>query len=290
MRAAASPADPSAPADLRTIEPLAQYVPQTSCDPHTRPGSQKLGDLLTAAYPGTTFASAYDCATDGTISEHYEGRAVDWMVSVHDKIQHTGARAVIKWLFATDRYGNDFARARRLGVMYIVWNDRIWGSWDGSWHPYRDCADTPQSAYDNGCHRTHMHISLSWEGALGATSFWTGSPAGTDYGPCVRDGLNWAANHKRVHHHPCAAHTGLTAAPGDNARYRGLVTYAGARVRRGYDGPIVSAVQAALRITVTGHFGKRTRTAVEAFQTAHGLAPRGRTNLRTWRALLAAVK
>src|SRR4051794_940382 len=94
------------------IEPLADYVPQTSCDPSAKPGSVALGNLLVRTYRGTSFGSAYACATDGTVSEHYEGRAVDWMASVRNKTQLGQARAFLSWLFAKDRAGHANAKAR----------------------------------------------------------------------------------------------------------------------------------------------------------------------------------
>ena len=84
-----------------------------------------------------------------------------------------------------DKAGNRYANARRLGVMYIIWNDKMWSSYRPSegWRPYSSCADTPASAYDTACHRNHIHLSLSWEGANGRTSFWTKQVAPSRLGP-----------------------------------------------------------------------------------------------------------
>ena len=86
------------------------------------------------------------------------------------------------------------ANARRLGVMYIIWNNRIWGAYrpaDG-WRPYRAAPSTPSPGSDTACHRNHVHLSLSWAGAMGRTSWWTQAVAGPDYGPCRVPDLNWA--------------------------------------------------------------------------------------------------
>lgn len=285
--ASAAPSGPPAPPAMRTIEPLAAYVPQTSCDPHTKPGAAKLGNLLTAKYPGTIYYSPRPC--DRSVSEHYEGRAIDWMVHQNNKTQKADGDAVLKWLFATDKYGNKYAEARRLGVMYIVYNNRIWGAWDEKWEPYDNCAKTPQAAYDNSCHRTHMHLSLSWAGAMAQTSFWTGRVAATDYGPCVLKGLNWAPNRKGANPRPCAEYPRLTAAKASSALYRALVPFAGARVSYGSTGPIVSVIQRAVGLKADGDFGPQTRTAVKAWQTAHHIAASGKTYTTTWRALLASL-
>lgn len=189
-----------------TIEGYAAYVGQTSCDPHIKSGTAKLGALLEKTYPSTNWTATYACGTDGSQSEHYEGRAIDWMVSVRNW-QRAKARAFHKWLLATDKYGNTAAMARRLGVMYIIFNDSIWGSWDGRWQEYHGCWSKRLSAraYDNSCHRTHMHISLSWNGARGKTTFWARHVSPTDYGPCLRKGKRYA---------PKWTHVNLAGCPG----------------------------------------------------------------------------
>ena len=177
-----------------TIEDLASYVGQTSCDPHIKRGTKALANLLTTTYSGTSWMSTYACGTDGSQSEHYEGRAIDWMVSATQHKTRVEARSFLKWLLAPDRYGNAHAMARRLGVMYVIFNNRMWGSWSGRWEEYNGCAakKMQKAAYDNYCHRTHVHISLSWNGARGKTSFWTGRVYPTDYGPCVKKGHKYA--------------------------------------------------------------------------------------------------
>lgn len=190
-----------------TIESLATYVGQTSCDPHIKRGTAELGALLSRTYPGIYWGSTYACGTDGSQSEHYEGRAIDWMASVRNPQQHADARAFILWLLAPDKYGNQFAMARRLGVMYLIYNNRMWGAWSGQWEQYNGCQAKKMqaSAYDNACHRTHVHISLSWNGARGLTTFWTGRVSPTDYGPCLKKGHKYA---------PAWTRANLTGCPG----------------------------------------------------------------------------
>ncbi len=58
--------------------------------------------------------------------------------------------------------------------MYVIHNKMIWGVYrekDG-WRP-------------SSGHTDHIHISFSWNGARGNTSFWTGKLQPTDYGPCA---------------------------------------------------------------------------------------------------------
>jgi hypothetical protein len=56
--------------------------------------------------------------------------------------------------------------ARRLGVMYIIWNGRIWGSYRAAegWRSYGGANP----------HTDHVHFSFSRAGALKQTSYWTG--------------------------------------------------------------------------------------------------------------------
>lgn len=195
-----------------SIEDLAAYVGQTSCDPHIKTGTRKLGNLLSRTYPGIYWGSTYACGTDGSQSEHYEGRAIDWMASVSSKWQHHDAVTFIKWLLATDRYGNRFAMARRLGVMYVIYDNRMWGAWDGKWENYNGCQakKMQKAAYANSCHRTHVHISLSWNGARGKTTFWTGRVTQTDWGPCLtksqRKHHRYAHKWKAPNHNGCGWH------------------------------------------------------------------------------------
>ena len=272
------------------IEALADYVAQSSCDPVAKPGSIALANLLRSAYPRTTAASAYACATDGTVSEHYEGRAVDWMVSIRNATQYAQAKSFRDWLLAKDRTGHPFANARRLGVMYIVFYNRIWGSWDGAWHPHSSCATHPETSWDSTCHRNHMHISLSWEGAMKRTSYWTGRVAARDYGPCRPRDLNWAAPYVKANPTSCPDYRPVGVPAAASATLRGLIIYSGAVVHYGSTGPVVAAVQRALRIPATGSFDDRTRRSVISWQRGRYLPQTGVMNAATWRAMLKAFR
>lgn len=169
---------PTAPRSYSSaIETLAPYQPQHRCAQYHRVGVTKLSRLLTLTYRGTTYYTLRPCASD--TSEHYDGRAIDWMTSVSVPWQHADAHDFLTWLLAKDKYGNAFAMARRLGIMYVIFNNRMWGAWDGKWQDYNGCMAKKMQApqYANACHRTHVHISLAWKGAFGQTSFWTGRVA-----------------------------------------------------------------------------------------------------------------
>jgi hypothetical protein len=275
----------------RAIEPLADYVGQVSCQPAFRVGTLALGRLLVRTYPGTSFGGNYSCGTDGSQSEHYDGRAIDWMNSVRDPRQAAQAASVINFMLATDRYGNKFAMARRVGVMYIIWNNRIWGAWDGKWAPYNNCAKTPSPSLDSACHRNHMHISLSFNGAMGRTSFWSRAVfSRTDYGPCRVAGLNWAANYLGYNARGCPSFAKVGAPAHSSAVMQGLVAYSGAMMGPGFAGPPIIVVQRAFGVPVTGRLDSRTLIAVNSFKRAHKLKVNGVIDTPMWRALLAVYR
>lgn len=287
---ASAAAVPHTPIGLPTaIEPLAPYVAQSECDPTTKAGTAKLAALLVATYPGTTYNTTYACGTDGSVSEHYDGRAIDWMVSIRNATQYADAKALISWLLATDSHGNRNAMARRLGVMYLIYDNRIWGSWDGTWQPYNNCATQPTLSYDSACHRNHMHISLAWNGANGRTTFWTRQLYPTDYGPCRVRGLNWAPTSHVTNTIGCVGYPTVTALAGSSATKVALVRYSGAGILVGSRGPAVVAVQQALHVIATGYYGSLTQAAVTHFQAGHRLTQTGAMGPATWLALLPLV-
>jgi peptidoglycan hydrolase-like protein with peptidoglycan-binding domain len=290
--AASSVPTPAVPAGLPSqLEDFAPYVQQASCDPVAKPGAIALAKLLSKTYPGTSSGIARACGVDGIASEHYEGRAIDWMISVRKPAEAAEAAAVIDWMFAADDSGQEYANARRLGVMYMIWNGNIWGSYatGSGWRPYSSCANHPEPASDTACHRNHIHISLSWEGAMGHTSFWTKQVAAADYGPCRPADLNWALPYAGANATPCPSYQAVTARTGSPAGSSALYRYSGILLGSGSTGAPVSTVQTAIGAGADGYYGQQTAAAVSAFRTAHGLSAGGTVDPATWRALLAAA-
>ena len=291
----ASAATPRPPAPASTpggIEALAAYVPANSCTPTARPGTVLLGRLLTTTYPGTTFGGSRACPATPS-SEHHDGRAVDWMNSVRDAGQKKQAQAVVDWLLATDAQGNPYANARRLGVMYVIWDDHIWGAYrpqDG-WREYDGCTAAAKQArsLDNACHRNHMHLSLSWAGAMGRTSYWTGAVAAPDYGRCRPADMTWAYGYSAPNPTPCPR-VGTVAVPkGASSTLKTLITYSGRSMKRGSAYAAVKPVQKVIGAEQTGTYSSATVTRMKAWQSAHALEPTGKLSYATWRALEQAV-
>ena len=171
------PPPPAIPANLSPeVDPLADYQGQYICSPDPKVGAERISALIRATYADSSDIWIPRDCNEGGRSEHKEGRAIDWMINHRDPVQNAEAQSFLDWLLATDENGNEFAMARRLGIMYIGWNDQIWESYTKQWSELKGCYSTPEPDYDTYCHRNHIHLSLSWDGASAQTSFWGGSP------------------------------------------------------------------------------------------------------------------
>jgi hypothetical protein len=157
------------------VEAYSPYLPQVSCDPNPKPGVVAFEQLMLTTYKhGWSGGIIRNCGAPGVAggrSEHKEGRAWDWMLNANSYEDQTAGQAAVDWLMS-----NGAVNARRLGVMYVIWNRRIWSAHDDAkgWRPYN---------YGDP-HVSHIHVSFSWAGAEKRTSWWTGVVAPTEYGPC----------------------------------------------------------------------------------------------------------
>ena len=165
------PIDPTKPIvgllDSAAIEGYARYEGQSTCDPTAKPGTLALRNLLLARYPSTGSSGISRACDIGGRSEHKEGRAFDWRANVTNATQKAAVDDFVAALFATDSYGHQHALARRMGVMYVIWNRQMWSAYSAGagWRPYNGSSP----------HTDHVHISLSWAGARAQTSFWSGT-------------------------------------------------------------------------------------------------------------------
>ena len=146
------------------IDAYAGYEGQTQCSGAEQPGVVAFRSLLVEDY-GANGAGILRACSQGAKSEHKEGRAYDWMLDAGDAEDRVKAAEVLDWLLATDEHGNRHAVARRLGIMYIIWNRQTWSAYrpDAGWQPYHGANP----------HTDHIHFSFSRAGAEGKTSFWT---------------------------------------------------------------------------------------------------------------------
>ncbi len=162
----AAPPVPPTPDLGRTIDPYQSWDSSegTTCSSVVQPGVLVVRDLLKRTYPtNPSFGLLRTCSSTSR-SGHEEGRALDWMVDARVPAQKALADAFIGWLLATDKYGNPHAMARRLGVMYLIYNNWAWRAYDPSNHA------NPSS----NSHVDHIHLSFGWDGARALTSYFTG--------------------------------------------------------------------------------------------------------------------
>lgn len=157
------------------IEDYADWQPQTRCAPKAKPGTTTLGRWIVRQQGGGFGGISRACKVGGT-SEHKEGRAFDWTLDATRKADRQKAAALLRLLRATDKAGNTDAKARRMGVMYIIWNDQMYSAWDEfAAEPYLSSScKTKKRCSKTLRHRDHMHISLSRRGGKGLTSWYEG--------------------------------------------------------------------------------------------------------------------
>ncbi len=172
------------------LDVQAGYAGQNSCDPTDKPGSVAYGQLLTSIYPAGVYGISRSCTEYGT-SEHKDGRAIDFMINAKDPAQRKVGDAIVNWVTA-----DNGAIARRLGVMYLIWNGKFWGGYapEDGWIPYQG----------SNPHTDHIHTSLTWDGAMKRTSWWTGVALPVwDRGPCVAATGEYAPIYLAARTSPC---------------------------------------------------------------------------------------
>lgn len=162
---------PTAEATAGGIEGYPAYDGQTTCSPTAKPGTLAFSQNTLAAFTNTgTYGISRDCNIGGQ-SEHKEGRAWDWRALASNAAEHRSVDQMLNWLLATDAEGNKHAMARRLGVMYIIWDRQMFRMYrvEDGWQPYSGSSP----------HTDHVHISFTRAGGDKTTSYWSmrGAPA-----------------------------------------------------------------------------------------------------------------
>lgn len=248
----------------RAVEAAASYQGQVSCNPVLMPGVRKLRDLALRTYQrGYDGGTTRSCVSGGT-SEHKEGRAWDWMLDVKDRRERRAAADFLAWLTAPGRDGQPGVMARRLGVMYVIYNRKMWRAYsDDGWHEY--------SGYSP--HTDHIHVSFSWTGAWGQTSFWTGDVAPVDYGPCAVFNNQPAPIASRPNPQPCTDEVALVRRSSRKLRFLGGAAEA------------VRVAEKRLGRPVDGSFDSSLWQAVQRYQRRNDLPVTGALDKPTWAAL-----
>ena len=156
------------------VEDYADYQPQTTCRRTVQPGTAELARWINRRFAGGTARATLRACRDGGTSEHKDGRAIDWSMDARSKADRLVVRDFLTVLRAADADGNEDMLARRMGIMYVIWNDHMYSAWRGF-----DAEDY----LSGGCttlarcsttlrHRDHVHISLGRPGARAETSWY----------------------------------------------------------------------------------------------------------------------
>lgn len=162
------------------IDPFAprELTQAGQCDPVAKPGVKLFRSWVIhqwGQHPNVPENIVRPCTKEdgspnGSPSEHWEGRAWDWMIPNAEM-----AAGFLATFMATDSLGHPFALARRAGCMLCIYNRSIWrsyayqGSPNGVWTPYTGASP----------HTDHIHFSFSWAGARGETSLYPAIAAGS---------------------------------------------------------------------------------------------------------------
>jgi peptidoglycan hydrolase-like protein with peptidoglycan-binding domain len=248
------------------IDAAPGYQPQTSCASAAMPGVVKLRALALATYQrgGTSPATPRLCSS-GSQSEHKDGRAWDWMLSHANKADRTAAADFLSWVTGPGPSGEVGEMASRLGIMYVIYNRRIWSAYSPGWRDYAG-ADP---------HTSHIHISMSWNGARAHTSFWTGKLWAEDFGVCqIFAGEPGIVAGLQPRTTPCRAPVAL---PRGSSQALAWLGNSGSQVEQG---------QELLGISASGSFDRATRKAVLHYQATHDLPRTGALDDATWASLL----
>jgi hypothetical protein len=135
-------------------EDFSPMEPETRCDPTPKPGVVKFSQYVLSRFGGTNLGIIRECG--GSMSGHTAGTAWDWgTLSGNAQVD-----TMMSWLFA-----NDAEILRRAGIMYLIYDRRIWNTRSRMWQNYT--GPSP--------HTDHVHFSFGSAGAMGRTSFYSPS-------------------------------------------------------------------------------------------------------------------
>jgi putative cell wall-binding protein len=248
-----------------SVDVATSYRQQYSCDPAAKRGVEEFLRMLLKTYPmGRSGGIVRGCGI-GSTSEHKEGRAVDFMLSVNVPEQKAAGDALTAWLTGKDAHGVVGGNARRVGVMYVIWNKRIWSVYStAGWRTYT--GPVP--------HTDHVHLSFGWDGAMARTSWWDGTAVtNVDQGPCpVYTGQ------------PAPVYTTRRTAACPATKTSPTSTYS--IVWPGQTTSSVKVAQKKLGVTADGAFGPLTRSTLFSWQRSAAVPVTGVLDKPTWAKLV----
>jgi hypothetical protein len=162
---------PETPDPVGRVDDYPRYEGQTRCAAVPSPGIVAFRQMVTTAYPTFPKGSLLRSCSSGGSSEHKDGRAWDWPMDASDPEDVAAVEEVMTWLTEADEDGNRDARMRRLGIMYVIWDERVYKAYgrEPGWAPYTGASP----------HTDHVHFSMSWDGAWQTTSWGLRTAAAT---------------------------------------------------------------------------------------------------------------
>jgi len=156
------------------IEDYASYDGPQKCHAKPRAGTDYLGHWVARHFGGGYVGYGRQCdKSDGPTSEHQTGQAFDWSLDATKRHDRRTAKDFFHRIFEKDARGNTDAWARRMGIMYLIWDDEMYPAWNefrpepylsSSCKSKKKCPTTLR-------HRNHVHVSLDMDGAKGRTSW-----------------------------------------------------------------------------------------------------------------------
>mgnify|MGYP001062517036 CR=1 FL=1 len=147
------------------VDDYQRWAPATQCLSAPGPGVEAVRDFVVARFGGEDLGIMRACGAGGASSLHNEGRAWDWG-TVRRPAQ---VPAMIAWLMGPGPDGKPHYWIRRLGIVSVIWDRRIWSTTYKKWRPYTGVDP----------HTTHIHIGFSRRGADALTSGYVRDMSGT---------------------------------------------------------------------------------------------------------------
>ncbi len=257
------PAPPTRPLPT-LLDAAPPWLYTLSCDPNDKPGILLFAALVTTHYDRARYSTSRRCLAGGVNSQHYDGRAVDWMMNAYDADDKAIGDAVSQWITA-----NNGEMARRFGIQLVIWNRRSWSIYEpGRWKDY----------FGPSPHTDHVHFSFSWDGAMGRTSWWDDTPVTEhDYGTCRVYAGQYAPRYTGRNPNACATDLPQplpspypVILPGANNSYVRI-----AQEHLGFTGA-----------DLDGSFGPRTLSRLLSYQAAQAIPVTGVLDNATWYTML----
>jgi len=157
------------------VDPYASYQGEDGCRAHPMKGTKRLAAWIDKKFDGgAARATMRPCSS--SVSEHQDGRAIDWSMDATRAADRDEVDRFLAKLFATDADGEEHALARRMGIMYVIWNDHMYRAY-GNPHFAADNYLSSSCPSRKKCsptlrHRDHVHISLSRPGGRAETTWY----------------------------------------------------------------------------------------------------------------------